>query len=191
MDDDYFFLRPVSPSDFFDEQGRSVQRGALEPLPGEDSRLMRRIMHCQNGDTGDVFLTGTYLAGKAIAALFNQTLLPFFPHIPIPAHVSVIREMNQRIDVQGNISAEIRTCGDFQFQSLYLGYSYYAGHSVVRLGEWGLSWGPFSWTEDLLNKAPKLACVNSIGKSAPLFLRKFPTPSSFELAGWRLNISGS
>jgi hypothetical protein len=171
----------VEITDFFDPDGKVVIRGRMVDVP-ERTRMFRR--RCNNGSTLTIYQTGKANGIYTVGSLYNLTRLPASAHVLSAVDLETFKELRRDIDVETTASHKVRTCGDFQFDTLINAYAYSKGKAVMRrykTSEWAVSMGGRRGNKYVLQRRPKCGCINSWSPEVEEKMQKmFPTPSSFE-----------
>ena len=177
MDDDCIFLNYVTIDDFFDNMNRTRTHADNEvPLLGKK---------CKKTDSLSTYFTSRYLGYEKLKSIFKKPAPYLNPHVQIPMDMSVLFQLHKDIDVRKIMLQSFRNCEEYQFESLYIGYSYSINSAVILDNSSFIN----IWNKKMLSilyKAkilPKLVCVNLYDRRyynnfLPSLL---PNKSSFEL----------
>ena len=179
VDDDTLFLNNVTQSYFFDNFNHT--RVHTQP----HSWYNDTEKYCSNDNSGSIYFYGRHLSNIAVKQIYHDAPEVFDAHIQIPVDMSILFQLESEINVSDTIFYPFRKCGDFQAQSLYIGYSFARNLSekISNRDKFSI-FGPSSVTKLIQSETlPKMVCINVYNK---IFYESFmptifPNKSSFEI----------
>ena len=188
MDDDYLFLNHVTPLDFFDESGRTIQNTAGMFNYGRKDYLDSRkyIRTCNPKNLQRVYRTGTKLAQTFLFRRFNvnKRYQPSHNQVPLDMNLYFRMLSESPINEQTVPKSPFRECGDYQMQTLYMGYSLAINESILSDPPKGMVIFHSNQIEKLTNLTtfPKLFCLNEYNATFydVILPQIFPEKCSFE-----------
>ena len=189
MDDDYMFLNHVLPSDFFDENGKTVHHPRIlnKMNPFQYIKYSFMNLQCKNNDTSSIFHTGIRRGHQVFYKRFHPKHKYHPPHYHLPIDMNVYLQMLSIPEAGDQFikMPQFRICGDFQIHGFYLGYSFIFNHSVIGNDSDTFVVYRSYLTDELyqLKVKPKIFCMNEYNSTfyneyLPSF---FPNKSSYEL----------
>ena len=175
MDDDYLFLNNITIDDFFDDQSRTKQYYSQNVVKTGCSDLI----------SASIYHYTRRRAYNITNEMFNFSHQIFDAHVPIPLDMTVLFQLENDIDVLEMRFRRFRSCRSYQFQSLYIQYSYGKNKSILKtidnktLHIWKRSLFTNLYTSTTF---PSFVCANVYD---PYFLEVFlpsifPQKSTFE-----------